>query len=143
MNPVKLLAASLSWLALPLMMCLALSSGAQAHDEGHEKVTVLENHPMLNAPGKKAMVLTVDYQPGQVSIPHSHSGSAIAYVLEGEVISRVNDGNAITYKAGQTWYEPAGSRHYESRNASASNPAKLLVFILLDDNGEVLTPLPK
>lgn len=143
MNPVKLLAASLSWLALPLMMCLALSSGAQAHDEGHENVTVLENHPMLNAPGKKAMVLTVDYQPGQVSIPHSHSGSAIAYVLEGEVISRVNDGKAIIYKAGQTWYEPAGSRHYESRNASASNPAKLLVFILLDDNGDVLTPLPK
>jgi quercetin dioxygenase-like cupin family protein len=98
---------------------------------------------MLNAPGKKAMVLTVDYKPGQVSIPHSHSGSAMAYVLEGEVISRVNDGKAVTYKAGQTWYEPAGSKHYESRNASTSKPAKLLVFILLDDNGEVLTPLPK
>ena len=40
-------------------------------------------------------------------------------------------------------YEPAGSKHYESRNASATRPAKLLVFILLDDNGEVLTPLPK
>jgi len=139
MKPVKLLAAALSCLAL----CLPLSFNAQAHDEEHEKVTVLENHPMLNAPGKKAMVLTVDYKPGQVSIPHSHSGSAIAYVLEGEVISRVNDGKAITYKVGQTWYEPAGSRHYESRNASATKPAKLLVFILLDDNGEVLTPLPE
>lgn len=139
MKPVKLLAAALSCLALSL----PLSFNAQAHDEAHEKVTVLENHPMLNAPGKKAMVLTVDYKPGQVSIPHSHSGSAIAYVLEGEVISRVNDGKAITYKTGQTWYEPAGSKHYESRNASATKPAKLLVFILLDDNGEVLTPLPK
>lgn len=139
MKSVKLLAAALSCLALSL----PLSFNAQAHDEEHEKVTVLESHPMLNAPGKKAMVLTVDYKPGQVSIPHSHSGSAIAYVLEGEVISRVNDGKAITYKAGQTWYEPAGSRHYESRNASATKPAKLLVFILLDDNGEVLTPLPE
>jgi len=139
MKPVKFLATALSCLALSL----PLSSNAQAHDEEHEKVTVLENHPMLNAPGKKAMVLTVDYKPGQVSIPHSHSGSAIAYVLEGEVISRVNDGKAITYKVGQTWYEPAGSRHYESRNASATKPAKLLVFILLDDNGEVLTPLPE
>ena len=139
MKPMKLLAAGLSCLAL----ALPLSFNAQAHDGEHEKVTVLESHPMLNAPGKKAMVLTVDYKPGQVSIPHSHSGSAMAYVLEGEVISRVNDGKAITYKAGQTWYEPAGSRHYESRNASTTQPAKLLVFILLDDNGEILTPLPK
>jgi quercetin dioxygenase-like cupin family protein len=139
MNPIKLLTASLSCLALSLPMAIT----AQAHDAEHEKVTVLQTHPMLNAPGKKAMVLTVDYKPGQVSIPHSHSGSAIAYVLEGEVISRVNDGKAITYKAGQTWYEPAGSKHYESRNASTTQPAKLLVFILLDDNGEILTPLPK
>ena len=137
MKSLKLLATAFSCAAL--FICFA----TQAHDAEHEKVTVLETHPMLNAPGKKAMVLTVEYKPGQVSIPHSHSGSAIAYVLEGEVISRVNDAKAITYKAGQTWYEPAGSKHYESRNASASKPAKLLVFILLDDNGEILTPLPK
>lgn len=137
-------AISLLAVALPcLTLALPFTSNVQAHDEAHEKVTVLENHPMLNAPSKKAMVLTVDYLPGQVSVPHSHSGSAIAYVLEGQVISRVNDGKAITYKAGETWYEPAGSRHYESRNASATKPAKLLVFILLDDNGEILTPLPK
>lgn len=137
MNALKLLAAALSCTALWLPL------GALAHEAGQEKVTVLESHPMLNAPGKKAMVLTVDYQPGQVSIPHSHSGSAIAYVLEGAVISRVNEGKATTYKAGETWYEPAGSKHYESRNASTSKPAKLLVFILLDDNAEILTPLPK
>jgi quercetin dioxygenase-like cupin family protein len=137
MKPLKLLAAALSCMALSLPLSV------WAHDAEHEKVTVLENHPMLNAPGKKAMVLTVDYKPGQVSIPHSHSGSAIAYVLEGEVVSRVNDGKAITYKAGETWYEPAGSKHYESRNASKTKPARLLVFILLDDNGEVLTPLPQ
>lgn len=137
MKPTKPLTAILSCLVL------SLSLSAVAHEAEHEKVSVLETHPMLNAPGKKAMVLTVDYQPGQVSIPHSHSGSAIAYVLEGEVISRVNDGKAITYKAGQTWYEPAGSKHYESRNASSTQPAKLLVFILLDDNAEILTPLAK
>jgi quercetin dioxygenase-like cupin family protein len=133
----------------PSLLCrLAFASlitvgSAQAHDAGQEKVTVLEQHRMLNAPGKKAMVLTVDYLPGQASIAHSHSGSAIAYVLEGEVISRVNDGKAITYKTGQTWYEPAGSKHYESRNASVTKPAKLLVFILLDDKADILTPLPK
>jgi quercetin dioxygenase-like cupin family protein len=114
-----------------------------AHEAGQEKITVLEDHPMLNAPGKKAMMLTVDYAPGQVSIPHSHQGSALAYVLEGQVISRVNEGKAITYTPGQSWYEPAGSKHYESRNASSSQPAKLLVFIFMDEKDQVLTPLPK
>jgi quercetin dioxygenase-like cupin family protein len=141
MKPMKLLAAGVACVAFSLTLTVPVT--AMAHDGEHEKVTVLETHPMLNAPGKKAMMLTVDYKPGQVSIPHSHSGSALAYVLEGEVVSRVNDGKAITYKVGQSWYEPAGSKHYESRNASKTKPAKLLVFILLDDNGEILTPLPK
>lgn len=141
MKPMKLLGAGVACVALSLTLAVPVT--AMAHDGEHEKVTVLQTHPMLNAPGKKAMMLTVDYKPGQVSIPHSHSGSALAYVLEGEVVSRVNDGKAITYKAGQSWYEPAGSKHYESRNASETKPAKLLVFILLDDNGEILTPLPK
>jgi quercetin dioxygenase-like cupin family protein len=140
MKPSKSLIAPLCWLTLAGLMSVGI---ANAHDAAHEKVTVLEEHPMLNAPGKKAMVLTVDYRPSQASIAHRHSGSAIAYVLEGEVISRVNDGKAMTYQTGQTWYEPAGSRHYESRNASATKPAKLLVFILLDDKADILTPLPQ
>uniref|UniRef100_A0A7C1WX13 Cupin domain-containing protein n=2 Tax=Pseudomonas graminis TaxID=158627 RepID=A0A7C1WX13_9PSED len=140
MKLLKRITAPLCWLAFAGVMFVG---SAQSHEAEQEKVTVLEEHPMLNAPGKKAMVLTVDYAPGQASIAHSHSGSAIAYVLEGEVISRVNDGKAITYTAGQTWYEPAGSKHYESRNASATKPAKLLVFILLDHKADILTPLPK
>jgi quercetin dioxygenase-like cupin family protein len=140
MIPLNHFPSLLCWLAFAGLISVG---SAQAHDAEQEKVTVLEQHRMLNAPGKKAMVLTVDYLPGQASIAHSHSGSAIAYVLEGEVISRVNDGKAITYKTGQTWYEPAGSKHYESRNASVTKPAKLLVFILLDDKADILTPLPK
>jgi quercetin dioxygenase-like cupin family protein len=140
MNPFKNDAARLCALALAAVFAIG---SAQAHDAGQEKILVMEEHPMLNAPGKKAMVLTVDYQPGQASIAHTHSGSAMAYVLEGEVISRVNDGKAVTYKTGQSWYEPAGSKHYESRNASATKPAKLLVFILLDANADILAPLPQ
>jgi quercetin dioxygenase-like cupin family protein len=140
MKPFECLTTPLCWIAVA---ALIIATHVQAHDSGQEKVTVLETHQMLNAPGKKAMTLTVDYAPGQASIAHSHShsGSAIAYVLEGAVISRVNDGKALTYTVGQTWYEPAGSRHYESRNASATQPAKLLVFILLDDDADILEPL--
>jgi len=133
----KFIALSLAGLAL------SVSASAFAHDDTHEKITILEDHPALNAPGKKVLMLTVDYLPGQVSVPHSHAGTTIAYVLEGEITSKVNDGETITYKPGQTWYEPAGSKHYLSKNASSTKPAKLLVYMMLDEKDPVLTPLPK
>ncbi|OLF54024.1 cupin domain-containing protein [Pseudomonas chlororaphis] len=124
---------------------LLTSLGAAAHDPvyGQEKLTVLQEHQLTNAPGKTAMMLTVEYAPGQATVPHMHAGSAMAYVLEGEITSRVNDEPAITYKAGQSWYEPAGSQHPVSANASTTQPAKLLVFMLKDDKDDVLTPLKK
>lgn len=124
-------------------MVLTLSMGSYAHDSAQEKITVLQEHPALNVPGKKVLMVTVDYLPGQQSVPHSHAGTTIAYVLEGAVTSKVNDGEEITYTPGQSWYEPAGAKHYVSRNASATQPAKLLVYMVLDEKDPVLTPLGK
>ena len=130
--------------ALPLFTAaLALSfcaSAAFAHDPS-EKITVLQDQMLKNVPGKKAMMIEVDYKPGQSSIAHKHEGTAMAYVLEGEVISQVKGEEAVTYKKGQFWYEPAGSEHLLSKNASQSKPAKLLVFMVLSPDEKVLIPL--
>ena len=83
--------------ALPLFAAaLALSlctTAVFAHDPS-EKVTVLQDQMLKNAPGKKAMMIEVDYKPGQSSIAHKHDGTAMAYVLEGEVISQVKGESA-------------------------------------------------
>ena len=129
--------------ALPLLaaaLAFSLSTAALAHDSS-EKVTVLQEQLLKNAPGKKAMMIEVDYQPGQSSIAHKHDGTAMAYVLEGEVISQVKGEQPITYKKGQFWYEPAGSEHLVSKNASQNKPAKLLVFMVLAPDEPVLIPL--
>ncbi|KII30356.1 cupin domain-containing protein [Pseudomonas fluorescens] len=123
--------------AVALSLC---TSAAFAHDPS-EKVTVLQDQMLKNAPGKKAMMIEVDYKPGQSSIAHKHDGTAMAYVLEGEVISQVKGEQPITYKKGQFWYEPAGSEHLVSKNASQSKPAKLLVFMVLAPDEQVLIPL--
>lgn len=124
---------------------LLTSLTAFAHEPvyNQETLKVLQEHALTNVPGKKTIMLTVDYAPGQATVPHSHTGTAVAYVLEGQIISRVNDGKAITYKVGDSFYEPAGSRHFESSNASQTQPAKLLVVMVLDDKAEVLTPLAR
>ncbi|TEU63722.1 cupin domain-containing protein, partial [Burkholderia cepacia] len=80
------------------------------------------------APGKLAVVATVDYAPGQASEAHRHLGSVFAVVSKGEVLSQVNGGPLHRYRAGEGWYEAPGSRHQVSRNASATEPAQLVVF---------------
>lgn len=134
MKALRLLAAPLA------VFALTVSAAALAHDPS-EKVTVLQDEVLKNVPGKKAMMIEVDYKPGQSSIAHKHDGTAMAYVLSGAVTSQVKGEQAKTYKAGEFWYEPAGSEHLVSKNASATKPAKLLVFMVLSPDEKVLIPL--
>ena len=139
MKPLTRLASSLTALSL----LLSASVFAHETDAPAETVKVLQDQALLNAPGKKAMMIEVDYQPGQASVAHKHQGTAMAYVLSGQITSQVKGGEAITYKAGEYWYEPAGSEHLVSKNASSSAPAKLLVFMVLAPDEEILIPLQK
>jgi len=134
MNMLRFCAAPLA--ALALMFC----ASAFAHDPS-EKVTVLQEEILKNVPGKKALMIEVDYQPGQSSVAHRHDGTTMAYVLSGEITSQVKGQPAKTYKPGEFWYEPAGSEHMVSKNASATQPAKLLVFMVLAPDEKVLIPL--
>lgn len=132
---------ALRFLAAPLAaLSLTVSASAFAHDPS-EKVTILQDQMLQNVPGKKALMIEVDYKPGQSSIAHKHEGTAMAYVLSGSITSQVKGEKAITYKAGEFWYEPAGSEHLVSKNASKTKPAKLLVFMVLSPDEKVLIPL--
>lgn len=70
----------------------------------------------------------VDYPPGRVGAPHRHPGFTIAYVLEGSVIARISGQEERTFKVGEMFYEPPGSVHEVSKNASQTQSAKLLAL---------------
>ncbi|MFP5427822.1 MAG: cupin domain-containing protein [Gammaproteobacteria bacterium] len=130
--------------SLALLMAMGLVTSqpaAWANGERHDQVKVLQEQLPTNAPGKKAVVLTVSYAPGEASPAHQHPGAVMAYVLEGAVVSKLNGEQEKTYKAGQYWYEAPGTVHSVSRNASASLPAKLLVWSLVDQGKPVTEPL--
>ncbi|WP_337158735.1 cupin domain-containing protein [Pseudomonas putida] len=114
---------------------------AWAHGEQPDQVKVLQEQLPSNAPGKKAVMLTVNYAPGQASPAHRHPGAVMAYVLEGAVTSRLNDEQEKTYTAGEYWYEAPGTVHSVSRNASTTQSAKLLVWSLVDESKPVTEPL--
>ena len=94
-----------------------------------------------NIPGTSVKTVLVTYAPGDSSSAHMHARSAfiVVYVLEGEVVSAINDQPAHTYKAGEYWIEVPGDHHKVSANASKTKPAKLLAFFVLDSNDGPLT----
>lgn len=102
-----------------------------------DSVSVLMKQPLADIAGKVATMLTVAYAPGAASDPHVHPGSVFAYVLEGTVVTQLEGEQPVTYTKGQSWYESPKTPHMVSRNASVTEPAKLLV-LLLSQEGEAL-----
>jgi quercetin dioxygenase-like cupin family protein len=92
------------------------------------KVTRLMTKDLPDVPGKEGMVEIVDFAPGEVSQPHRHNADLFVYVLEGSVITQVEGGRLQTVDAGGVFYESPTDVHIVSRNASETEPAKLLVF---------------
>jgi quercetin dioxygenase-like cupin family protein len=128
---------------------LALTTNAAgAHDarasKDAAKVTVVYEKELPNVPGKSMKGVLVEYGPGGFDEAHTHPSSAFIYatVLEGAILSQVNDGPVKTYRAGESFSEYPGDRHGVSANASKTEPARLLaVFVVNTDETELLTPI--
>jgi quercetin dioxygenase-like cupin family protein len=96
-------------------------------------------HPLLaqdlpQIPGKEVTMLTVEYLPGGASLPHRHDAEVFVYVLEGSVVMQVDGQKAVTLGPGATFHEGPNDIHRQSANASATQPAKFLVFMIKDKN---------
>jgi quercetin dioxygenase-like cupin family protein len=87
-------------------------------------------------------VSTVDFPPGRVGKVHHHAGFVLAYVLEGNVVTKVSGQGEKTYRPGEMFFEPPGSTHEVSQNASESQPAKLLALIFAKKGVPLTMPGP-
>src|SRR5215475_739432 len=111
-----------------------LASGA-----AHAKTVLSEQLP--NVPGKTLTVVVVEYPPGGSSAAHRHAGSVFAYVLSGQIRSENSaTGPVRVYRSGESFFEPPGSTHLVSANASDTDPASLLAIFVADDNAHLTEP---
>ncbi len=94
--------------------------------------------PNITMEDWQVTVSEVPYPPGRVGQTHHHAGFVLAYVLEGNVVTKISGHPERVYKTGEMFYEPPGSTHEVSRNASSTEPAKLLALIFAK-KGETLT----
>lgn len=111
--------------AIVLLNLLSATSSAQ-----ESIATALFQTDLPDIEGREAVVLEVEYPPGVASASHRHNAHTFVYVLEGTVVMQVAGGEQQTLVAGQTFYESPDDVHTVSRNASDTEPAKILVFFI-------------
>jgi len=113
------------------LLLLPFSTSANADTQvAKAKETPLMSKSLPDVPGKEAVVVKVDLSPGEVVPAHRHDADVFAYVLEGSMITQLAGGKPQTVHAGETFYESPTDVHIASRNASTTQPAKLLVFFV-------------
>jgi quercetin dioxygenase-like cupin family protein len=115
---------------------------AQESQQGanEAKVTQLMSKDLTNIPGKEGVMITVEYPPGSSDPIHRHNAHAFVYVLEGEIVMQLRGGKETVLKPGQTFYEGPDDVHVVGRNASKTEPAKFVVFLVKEKGAPVLVP---
>lgn len=128
-------------LLLSLAALATLANGADGQPAAANRRTVFQKDlPDIDLTGWSVTAIEVRYGPGERSQPHHHPGLTFAYVLEGTVVSKVEDGPEQTYSAGQMFMETPGQLHAVSRNASTTEPARLLAILLAKKGATLTTP---
>jgi quercetin dioxygenase-like cupin family protein len=121
---------------------LILHSSAEAHGADDKvKVNPLFQKELAGHADEQVSMTLVTYPPGTSSKPHKHHGPVFVYVVEGSVELQVKGGPLTRVDAGGTFYEAPGDIHVVSRNASATQPAKLLAFIVGKSGTPVTSPV--
>jgi quercetin dioxygenase-like cupin family protein len=96
---------------------------------------------VIGLPGKEVRVVTVDSAPGASSPVHRHSGQVFVYMLSGKMIMQVKGSPAVTIGPGETFYENPDDIHTVSKNASDKEPARFVVFMILNKGTPISVPV--
>jgi quercetin dioxygenase-like cupin family protein len=126
---------------LAVLVCggAGLLRTVRANGAGHDHTVFSAQLP--NVPGKTLTAIVVEYGPGGSSQAHRLAGSVFAYVLSGQIRSENSaTGPSRVYRAGETFFEPPGSTHLVSANASDTDPASLLAIFVADDHAQLTQP---
>jgi quercetin dioxygenase-like cupin family protein len=108
------------------------SSRAQTASTPTQRIDVM-TQPLADIPGREVRITLLDLMPGHASAPHRHPNHHVfGYIVDGTYDWKLDEGPVKTFKPGEAFYEPPGALHAVSRNASATDRAKIVVFMVAD-----------
>ena len=123
--------------ALIVGSVLALPA-AQAQPAGIKR-TDLQRHD-LGVPGREAVQVRIDLDPGVAFGKHTHPGEEIIYVLGGSLEYEIEGKPPVTLKAGDVLFIPAGTIQ-AARNVGSGTGSELATYIV--EKGKPLLTLVK
>ena len=119
----------------PVPICMADATNGSPLN----KVELVTSHAIPDMPGKRVTIVRVTYGPGGFTPPHRHGGTVTAYVTKGQIKSKLNDGPVEIFEVGQSFFEPPGTIHYVSANASDTEMAELIAVFVADEGAQLTT----
>ena len=115
-------------------LCANSASGST-----QDVVEPIGSYALPNVPGKRVTIVRVFYGPSGFTRAHRHAGSVTAYITKGEIRSQLGGGPVEIFKVGQSFFEPPGSTHMVSANASGTEPAELVAVFVADEGAQLTT----
>lgn len=117
-----------------IALCTAGLAGAQ--QAGFARIALQTQD--LSTPGKIAVQVRGEFDPGFATGRHTHFGEELTYVLEGQIELRIDGQPPRTIKAGETFFVPAGLVH-EGVN-TGGDKAKVLATYIVDKDKPLAPP---
>lgn len=131
-RPIAVVGASLCCLGALLTWAQQKPSSDHAHPKDRARIVLAQILPPLDGTRLKATLVEVHYGPGEASPPHTHPCAVVGYVSQGSLRTQVKGEPEAIYHAGQSFYEAPNGVHLVSANASSTEPATLIAFLLCD-----------
>ena len=103
--------------------------------------TILQQKDLEGAAGKEVIMYVAELAPGGVAGRHYHPGPELLYILEGALVLEHDGQSPVTLKAGESAHVPAKHVH-NAKNASTTEPSKVLVFLVGEKGQPLATPVP-
>ena len=122
-----------------LIVGSVLTLGVTRAQQAGVKRTDLQRHD-LGVPGREAIQVRVDLDPGVAFPNHTHPGEEIIYVLAGSLEYQIEGKPPVTLKAGDVLFIPAGTVH-SARNPGSVTGSELATYIV--EKGQPLLTLVK
>ncbi|CAI8927699.1 cupin domain-containing protein [Pseudomonas serboccidentalis] len=92
----------------------------------------------LGAADREVMQARIDFEPGVTAPRHAHPGVEVAYVISGTLEYQLEGRPAVTLKAGDSLFIPAGVAHV-AKNVGSDKGVELATYVV--NKGESLLQL--
>ena len=123
-----------------ILTSLTLSLSILPAEEPPVTITEIfkQAHPELK--DKEIVVKRIELQPGVAAPPHVHPGMVTGYVQQGQLDFQIQGGPLLHLKAGDTFFEPAGSVHLVAKNTGTEKTI-IIAFVENPKGAPLSTPM--